>query len=78
MYFILLFEWICYETYLCSTESMAALCEWAFVEPEDRAAFLIKIGIMHVVRETETRERGTQEAEEALRNELPAACWIFA
>lgn len=41
----------------CSTESMAALCEWAFVEPEDRGVFLIKSGIMHVVRETETRER---------------------
>lgn len=51
---------------------MAALCEWGFVGPEDKAAFLIKIGIMHVVRETETRENGTQEAGEALQNELLA------
>lgn len=59
----------------CSTESMAALCECGFVEPEDRAAFLIKIGVMHVVRETETRERRLSGGRGGLE-EWAAACLL--
>ena len=37
---------------------MVALCERDFkMAPEDRAEFLIQIDVMHVIRETETRER---------------------
>lgn len=54
-----------------STKSGTDLCEWDFVEPEDRAELLIKCDVMHVVRETEASNKGAQESEETLRND----CW---
>lgn len=69
---ILLFFILLLEVTPNSTESVIDLCEWDFVEPEDRAELLIKCGVMHVVRKTETSNKGAQKSEEALRND----CWV--
>ena len=63
---------------LNSTESMAALCEWGSVEPEDGAVILIQVASCMLSEKGNPEKEATQEAEEALRNELLAVCWVFA
>jgi hypothetical protein len=38
-------------------ESVAAFCGWGFVEPEDKTEFFIKVKILCVIREIETRQK---------------------
>lgn len=53
---------------------MVALCERGFVAPENRAEFLMKIDIMHIIREQRPGKEGAQGADEAPRNESLGVC----